>query len=135
MNFNQIFLDNLWRWKVGLPEKSATIQKENKPTLEELQKTEWSEEFESKMKNRLIFGAYRYGRMGHGSIPAGKPVYDRCNSIRARLERFENTGNAEWLIDIANMSLLIYEERVHKNFHLKHIDGDTEESYHDNILK
>jgi len=131
-NSNRHFLDNLWRWKVGIPEKEKG---EPNSTLEELRKTEWSPKFEKHMRNRLIFGAYRYGRMGHGKIPQGKPTYDRCESIRKRLGFFEKTGNAEWLIDIANMALLIYEEQVHPNFHFKHVDGDTDESYHDDIIK
>lgn len=130
---NQPFLDNLWRWKTGIPEKEIGVPSPKK--LEELSKTEWSTEFEKRMRNRLIFGAYRYGQMGHGRIPAGKPTYDRCESVRKRLGFFEQTGNAEWLVDIANLALLIYEERVHPKFHFKHIDGDTDESYHDNIIK
>jgi len=130
---NKFFLNNLWRWKCGLPE----LQPEQTTfvDIKELRKTEWSPEFEQKMRNRLVFGAIRYGRMGHGRIPPGKPEYDRCASIRARLERFEKTGNSEWLIDIANMALLIYEERVHPNFHFAHVDGDAEDSYHDKIKK
>ena len=127
------FMQNLWRWKVGLPEEPLT-PKTGIPA-DELLQTEWSPEFEKLMRARLVFGAYRYGRMGHGRIPKGKPKYDRCESIRKRLDFFEKTGNAEWLVDVANMALLIFEERVHPNFNFKHIDGDTDDSFHDNIMK
>ena len=140
--YREQFFNNLWRWKLGLPEYNITIGVgnnigESKPqmSLAELKRTEWSPEFERLMRHRLIFGAYRYGRMGHGRVPEGKPKYDRCESIRKRLEFFEDTGNAEWLIDIANLALLLFEEQMHPKFHFKHIDGDTDESYHDNILK
>ena len=131
----QHFLDNLWRWKCGLPELNYDESKDRFPTLEELRKSEWSNDFEQKMRDRLIFGAMRYGCMGHGSIPPGKPQYDRISSIRARLGFFEATGNAEWLVDIANMALLMYEERVHPNFHFKSVDGDDAQAYHDEIIK
>ena len=124
-------MNNLWRWKCGLPELGP---KQFTP-LQDMKETEWSPEFEQAMRNRLVFGAFRYGKMGHGSIPPGKPQYDRVASIRARLERFERTGNAEWLVDIANMALLIYEEHVHPNFHFRAVDGDDEDSYHDKIVK
>ena len=130
---SRIHLDNLWRWKCGLPEQEWPISSEFQ--LDELFQTEWSPEFEKAMRHRLVFGAIRYGRMGHGGIPPGKPEYDRVASIRARLNRFERTGNAEWLVDIANMALLIYEERVHPTFHFKHVDGDDKESYHDKIVE
>ena len=128
---NTHFLRNLWRWKCGLPEEEY-----DKPThsLEQLQRTEWSTEFEHLMRNRLIMGALRYGCMGHGSVPKGKPVYDRCESIRQRLLRYETTGNAEWLVDIANMALLMFEERVHPRHNFTHIDGDADSNYHDRVL-
>lgn len=119
------FLKNLWLWKCGLPEEPPI--KQTIPDYEELRKSEWSEEFEKLMRNRLIFGAIRYGCMGHGKIPKNKPTYDRIESIKKRLKFFEETGNAEWLIDIANIALLIFEEKQHPNFHFKQID----DGYHD----
>lgn len=120
----QFFLDNLWLWKCGLPEKEFTLPVEN------IETTEWSTEFEKLMRNRLIMGALRYGRMGHGQIPVGKPTYDRCASIRQRLLNFEQTGNADWLVDIANLALLMFEERYHPHFHLRSED----DGYHDTII-
>lgn len=124
------FLCNLWRWKVGLPELDLNSPQE-KIDLTGLKETEWSPKFEYLMRNRLIMGALRYGKMGHGSIPKGKPKYDRVESIRKRLEFFVETGNAEWLVDIANMALLMFEERVHDNFHFEPVD----DGYHDSIIE
>jgi hypothetical protein len=126
MEDRKFFLNNLWRWKIGSPEKEV------EPVIDytSLKKTEWSPEFEKLMRNRLILGGLRYGRMGHGSLPKGKPKYDRCESIRKRLKFFEDTGNAEWLVDIANLSLLMFEERQHNNFHFNSID----DGYHDKII-
>lgn len=118
---------NAWKWACGLPESEESESIDFK----KLEKTEWSVDFEKLMRNRLIMGALRYGIMGHGSIPKGKPKYDRIESIRKRLQFFEETGNSEWLVDIANMCLLIFEERVHPNFHFK--SGD--DGYHDKIIK
>lgn len=127
----QYFLDNLWLWKCGLPE--AQFPTNHIPSYEELKISEWSPEFEQLMRNRLVLGAIRYGKMGHGAIPRGKPRYDRCASIRTRLLKYEETGNAEWLVDISNIALLMYEERYHPNFHFRSIDDDVS-SYHDKKL-
>ena len=99
--------------------------------IKELEDTEWSEDFEKLMRKRLIMGGLRYGKMGHGKYPFGKPKYDRCESIRKRLKFFEETGNAEWLVDIGNMALLMFEERQHSKWHFKAQD----DGYHDEIIK
>lgn len=131
MSGNNTFLSNLWRWKCNLPEIDYSLSKEVTVNLEELKKTEWSIEFENLMRNRLLMGSIRYGKMGHGSIPKGKPKYDRCESIRKRLSFYEETGNLEWLVDCANMCLLMFEERVHPDAHFDAKD----DGYHDKIIK
>lgn len=128
MNSNE-FLNNLWRWKCGIPEVELG-KPEVKIDFENLKKSEWSPEFEKLMRNRLILGSIRYGVMGHGSIPKGKPKYDRCNSIRKRIKAFEETGNAEFLVDVANFCLLLFEEKDHKNFHFESIDDGE----HDKVI-
>lgn len=75
-------------------------------SLEGLRLTEWSPVFEKLMRNRLVMGALRYGRL-HDN---GKPRYDRVASIRKRLGVFERTRNKELLVDIANLCLLEFEE-------------------------
>lgn len=129
----QDFLKNLWRWKCGLPEVDGVSKQI--PSVNELRKSEWSPRFEELMRNRLLMGAYRYGVMGHNGVrPKGKPMYDRCESIRQRLLRYEQSGNAEWLVDIANMALLMFEEQVHPNFHFNAVD-EGEDAYHDRIIQ
>lgn len=132
MSMQKHFLNNLWRWKCGLPENPKPASNPN--IISDLQRTEWSPDFEQLMRNRLVFGAIRYGVMGHGEIPKGKPKYDRCESIRQRLLRYEKTGDANWLADIANMALLMFEERYHPKHHIGEFE-DEEDLYHDKILK
>ena len=108
------YLRDLWRDLCGLPEKKTV----SLPSIDELRETEWSPEFEQLMRNRMIMGAFRYGRLRSES----KPVYDRMNSIRQRLPIYEATGNLEVLVDIANMALLEFVEGEHPNRHLKAVD-------------
>ena len=119
MSDNRYFLDNLWRWKCGLPE----LEHEPKPTVsyEDLRKSEWSIEFEELMRNRLVMGALRYGRIGS----KGKPTYDRISSIIKRISNYKDTGNKEMLVDVANLCLLEYVECHHPKVHF-HSEDDGE---------
>jgi hypothetical protein len=111
------YLDNLWRWGARLPETNVPLPI-SIPSLEELKDTEWSPEFEQLMRNRLIMGAIRYGRI---SAP-GKPQLDRVNSMFKRLAKYTETGNTEFLVDVANICLLEFVEGNHPKKHFHSID-------------
>jgi hypothetical protein len=89
-----------------------------KLTYEKLKETEWSPRFEALMRNRLIFGAIRYGCLN----APGKPQYDRAASIANRLAKYTATGNLEHLVDIANLAMCEFEEGQHPRKHFKSID-------------
>ena len=84
----------------------------------DLVKSEWSLEFEKYMRNRLIVGAYRYGKLQE----EGKPEYDRISSAIRRLKRYRESGNTEYLVDIANLCLLEFVEGKHPKKHFKTVD-------------
>lgn len=81
--------------------------------LATMRKTEWSSDFERLMRNRLLMGAFRYGSM---SDPA-KGQFDCLGSIIDRARLYQQTGNDELLVDIANIALVEY---VHGRHPLKH---------------
>lgn len=110
---NQFFLQNLWRWKCGIVEKDP-----EQVALVELEKTEWSTEFEILMRNRLVLGAIRYRRIG----AQDKPAYKRVASIKRRIEKYEASGNKEFLVDVANLCLLEFVECRHPKQHFEPID-------------
>lgn len=116
-NMNDFFLMNLWRRSAGLPE----IEKSDM-SYENLRRTQWSDDFERKMRNRLIMGALRYGLMKSPD----KPQYDRMTSIQKKVELYKQTGNDEYLVDIANCALLEYEEGGHP---LKHFRADDDKNH------
>lgn len=88
------------------------------PSLESLKKTEWSTKFERLMRNRMLMGALRYGLLG----AKDKPNYDKITSIRQRLDLYEQGGNAEHLVDIANLCQVEFVDESHPNFHWKSED-------------
>jgi len=114
MTNSQFHLNNLWRWKCELEEL-----KEHVPiNLKEMQDSQWSPKFEQLMRNRLIMGALRYGRMN----ASGKPKYDVIPSMIKRILKYKDTGNTEFLVDVANLCLLEFEEGHHHKKHFSSID-------------
>lgn len=91
------YFRNAWLWKTGRAEDPFV-------SFEELEKTEWNKEFERLMKNRLIVGAMRYGKIGNPKD------FDRITSIEKRTQKYKNDPNKELLVDIANLCLLEYTE-------------------------
>lgn len=89
----------------------------SKPTLEELYRTEWVPMFEKFMRNRLVIGAFRYGKIGH------KPDYDYIGSLIKRAELYTETGNQEHLVDVANFAMLEFVDGKHPKKHMRSVDG------------
>lgn len=117
MSDTQFYLRNLWRWKCGLPEEEPGTPKEQL-RYEDLQKSEWSDEFEGLMRNRLVMGTFRYGKIGQ----AGKPVYNRAADVVRRMKQYEDSGNKELLVDVANLCLLEFVECRHPKAHFASVD-------------
>jgi len=111
------FLRNLWRWKCGLSEETPTRPKTGM-TFYELSDTEWNVEFEQFMRNRLVMGAYRYGRIKERD----KPPYDRLTSMVRRLELYKETGNKEYLVDVATLCLVEFTLEGHPTSHFNSVD-------------
>lgn len=102
----QPFLDRAWRLLAG---RHAGVTTGAAPSLPELFASEWSVKFETLMRNRLVFGALRYGRLG----ASDKPDYDRVASIDRRLAAYRATGNQEHLVDAAALLLVEFVEGRH----------------------
>jgi hypothetical protein len=99
--------------KAGIADKAALS-----PMV--LFKSEWSSQFETYQRNRLVMGALRYGPIGNGQ----KSGYNRLAGIRKRLAQYEADGNTERLVDVANLALLEFIEGTHPLKHFSAIDGD-----------
>jgi len=111
----QEFLANLWKSFHGGTEVDHS---QKLPDLEILKKTEWSDYFERLMRNRMIVGAFRYGRLHDKK----KKKWNRVESAIIRLKLYEQTGNLEHLVDVANMCLLEFEIGAHPKKHFQSAD-------------
>lgn len=90
------------------------------PSVEVLRAEEWSGKFERLMRNRMVQGAYRYGRLRH----TGGDIR-RVKSAVKRLEEYLRTGNAELLVDAANLCMCEFEVPGHPGHHFNTVDdGD-----------
>jgi hypothetical protein len=86
--------------------------------LSELERSEWSTEFETLMRNRLLMGALRYGRLGR----EGKRKFNRVEDVIRRLMSYEETGNLEHLVDSANLLMAEFVEGDHPLRHWVSVD-------------
>ena len=116
MSVHDLLRDRLLQ-RAGLKEKP-------KPqfTLADLEASEWSPEFERLMRNRLIMGALRYGKIN----APGKTPYARVPSIQRRLAAYDRSGNLELLVDVANLCLLEFVEGRHPLRHFRALDDTGE---------
>lgn len=89
-------------------------------TLDELKRTEWNREFEKHMRDRLIIGGLRYGRMGSGE----KKQYDFTGATERCMQRYRETGNLEFLVDAANNCMLEFVESKHPKRHFRATDDE-----------
>jgi len=56
------------------------------------------------MRNRLIMGAFRYGRIQDHAFAK----YDLIKEVKKRIDKFTDSNNLEHLVDAANMCLLAF---------------------------
>ena len=113
MNDHKAIRDHIYK-RLGLNFKKA-------PSLPELKKTEWNSDFEKKMRDRLIMGALRYAPMKSKKQVGGR-AYDRIEFMLKKLQLYCETGNLEYLVDLANGALLEYTLSIHPKKHFKAMD-------------
>lgn len=81
--------------------------------------TEFSADFAQGMADRMAVSYCKYGRVAE-AYPAR---VDAIASLRRRLEKYEQTGNTEWLIDVANFAMIEFMHPSHKNAHFAATDA------------
>lgn len=86
--------------------RRAGVIDERIPPLEQLRQTEWSDAFEQAMRNRLLFGAYRYGLLRDNQGRASSRIQ---NAIKRLQQYLDDNTKAEHLVDVANLCLVEFE--------------------------
>jgi hypothetical protein len=87
-------------------------------TEQQMRKAEWCEKFEQYMRNRLLVGCFRHGKMARTT----DTDYDRIGSVRERLDLHDNDGNMEHLVDVAALCMMEFVHGTHPNRHWNPLD-------------
>lgn len=94
----------------------------NKPEniVDEILKTEYSEEFDKRRKGLICVSFYKYGSV-RKNFATGN--VDAIATLKKCLEKFEETKNTEYLLDIANYAMFRYMYPQNGEY-FKHTDSD-----------
>lgn len=72
--------------------------------FERILKTEYSARFDEIRKNMMVASYYKYGPVRKDYLEFG--CMDAIANLKKRLERYEETGNTEFLADVANFAMI-----------------------------
>ncbi|RWM84324.1 hypothetical protein [Mesorhizobium sp.] len=88
--------------------------------MADLPTTEFDEGFVQGMRDRTAVSFFKYG-------PLANAVANKADFITAlvtRLEKYKETGNTEWLMDVANYAMFEAMYPSHRNAHFRATDSD-----------
>ena len=91
--------------------------------IDKILETEFSGEFISLMKNRMVASFCKYGPVAE-NCGRKEQTIDEIKSLKKRLELYEKTGNTEWLVDVANFAMIEFMFPRHEKAHFKATDSD-----------
>lgn len=84
-------------------------------------KTEYSEQFDQLRKNRIQVSFYKYGP---AKINFGDKIVNARGCIDRCLKKFDETGNTEYLVDLANYCMFEYMFPQHPKGHFRATDSN-----------
>lgn len=87
----------------------------------EILATEYSEKFDNIRKNMMVVSFYKYGAMQENYKQ--EKTIDALGSLKKRLQKYEETGNTEFLADIANFAMIEFMYPQHANAFYKPTDN------------
>jgi hypothetical protein len=89
------------------------------PGRAEAPNTEVSEDFIGGMRVRMAMSYYKYGPVRD----AYPHKVNALESLQQRIKKYEETGNTEWLMDVANFAMIEFMCPSHKRAHYKATDS------------
>lgn len=72
---------------------------------EDILAQEYCAEFDEKRKNAILVSFHKYGPSKENFK---KGMVDAIGSLKKNLKKFEETGNTEYLVDVANYAMFRY---------------------------
>ena len=89
--------------------------------IDNVLKTEYSEKFDTIRKNMMVVSYYKYGALQENYKQ--EKCINAIGSLKKRLEMYEETGNTEFLADIANFAMIEFMYPQHEKAYYKPTDG------------
>lgn len=88
---------------------------------DEILRTEYTHEFDNLRKKMMVMSFYKYGPMKENY--KREKTLDAIGSLEKRLEKYKETGNTEFLADIANYAMIEFMYPQHQKAHYKPTDS------------
>ena len=89
--------------------------------IKQILSTEYSDRFDDIRKNMMVMSYYKYGAMKE-NYKTEKTI-DAIGSLEKRLQKYKDTGNTEFLADIANFAMIEFMFPQHPKAHYKPTDS------------
>ena len=77
-------------------------------------KTEYCDNFDELRKNRMVVSFHKYGPV---NMNYGQRLVSAIDNLEKRLELYKETGNIEYLCDVANFAMIEFMYPQHPNRH------------------
>lgn len=79
---------------------------------------DWCQEFIDGMKNRMVTSQHKYGR-----VKDNRCEIDFVACLEDRLKKYKETGNGEWLMDVANFAMMECVMPIRSDAHFRATDS------------
>lgn len=89
--------------------------------LDKILETEFSPPFVTHMQNAMVVSFYKYGLLSE----AYPHKVDAVGSLTERLRKYAETGNTEFLVDVANFAMIEFMHPRHPNAFFQGTDDDA----------
>lgn len=80
--------------------------------------TEYSKEFDKLRENRMEVSFHKYGPIRENY---GNKLVSAIKNLEKRLELYKQTGNTEYLCDVANFAMIEYMHPQHEKAHFNNL--------------
>lgn len=99
---------------------TLTPPKPTKASLRLTTPSEFSVEFVQGMADRMAVSYFKYGAVADNATH----FTDTITNLRKRLDKYEETGNTEWLMDVGNFAMIEFMFPHHDKAHFRSTDSN-----------
>jgi hypothetical protein len=120
IRFAAIRIANIIQIMLNLDMYAWIMRAKTMSVTDDILKTDYSFQFDEKRKALVVQSHYKYGRAGRNFATGN---VDAIGSLEKCLAKFKETGNTEYLLDVANYAMFRY-MWPQRGEYFKHTDSD-----------